>query len=213
MKPFQYQRLTKSLLIEAASGLYAEGAADASIDFNHLAAGRTMMRALVRRGHRDILVLTPNQQHPVRFEQCAKGAMAYLKERGWNPSVRTSVLSESTQGQWQRRMEKLLRSRQHRPTALLCTGIFVFFHIKPVLEKWPLRIPADLSLIGRGCAMLPAIQAHPWIDLVDQDFGRLGRDAARLLLRLVKGEPVPHATLLEMPRLRGNSIRSVPSIP
>ena len=70
-----------------------------------------------------------------------------------------------------------------RPTALLCMGDLIAMAALQVASQLNLRVPDDVSVVGFADFSL-AEYANPPLTTVRQDFGAMGREAARgLLLR------------------------------
>ncbi len=85
-----------------------------------------------------------------------------------------------------------------RPTALLCMGDLIAMAAMQVASQLNLRVPHDLSVVGFADFAL-AEYANPPLTTVRQDFGAMGREAARLLLQRCgqknKGAPTDEASL------------------
>ena len=75
-----------------------------------------------------------------------------------------------------------------RPTALLCMGDFIAMAALQVASQLNLRVPHDFSVVGFADFAL-AEYANPPLTTVRQDFGAMGREAARQLLRLCGQTP------------------------
>lgn len=69
-----------------------------------------------------------------------------------------------------------------RPTALLCMGDLIAMAALQVASQLKLRVPDDLSVVGFADFTL-AEYANPPLTTVRQDFGTMGREAARQLLQ------------------------------
>ncbi len=212
---FRYSRShSRAPLLVALKGLSVptltvlddcEGLADASIDFNHAAAGYSMMNLLVENGHRSIAVFTQVNRGQ-RFDQVCNGALRFIDDEPKRLEV--DVCRFTDRAHLASEVGRLF-GREGHPTAAVFSGIHTFLEVHPQLQSLGVEIPHDLSVIGRGSPLYENMQAgYQWVDLMDQDFGRIGIEAARLMLRLVNGEPVPHASLLEMPYLKRKSVRS-----
>lgn len=200
-----FQQLKKRRIPAIAVFDDCEGEAEASVDFNNLAGGFEAMKQLVGNGHRDILVLSPLPAHP-RFEERLQGALAFLEEaRPSDVSIRLERISR--QNPVGKALRRHLGSKRVNPTGLLSIGLHFFLKGRPTIEKLGIRIPRDLSVIGIGSHQL-MVPANHWIDLVEQDFGKVGTAAALHLIDLVEGRPVPHTVQIEMPYLKRKSMAS-----
>ncbi len=69
-----------------------------------------------------------------------------------------------------------------RPTALLCMGDLIAMAALQVASELKLRVPDDLSVVGFADFALAEF-ANPPLTTVRQDFGAMGREAARQILR------------------------------
>lgn len=85
-----------------------------------------------------------------------------------------------------------------RPTALLCMGDLIAMAALQVASQLGLRVPHDLSIVGFADFVLAEF-ANPPLTTVRQDFGAMGREAARELLQRcaqqTKGAPAVEGSL------------------
>ena len=72
--------------------------------------------------------------------------------------------------------------KSERPTALLCMGDLIAMAALQVASQLDLRVPHDLSVVGFADFALAEF-ANPPLTTVRQDFGTMGREAARQLLQ------------------------------
>jgi DNA-binding LacI/PurR family transcriptional regulator len=83
-----------------------------------------------------------------------------------------------------------LMARPPRPTAVFATNDVVAVGAWRRLLELGLRIPQDVSLVGFDDIEMSGV-LHPPLTTVRQDKVALGREAARLLLALLRGDPAP----------------------
>lgn len=86
--------------------------------------------------------------------------------------------------------ERLLAS-EDRPTAVFAGNDVQALGVIQVATERGLRVPEDLSIVGYDDAT-PALWARPRLTTVHQPIRRMAAEAARMVLRLAAGEPVPH---------------------
>ena len=72
--------------------------------------------------------------------------------------------------------------KRERPTAILCMGDLIAMATIQVASGLNLRVPDDLSVVGFA-DFTPAEFVNPPLTTVRQDFGTMGREAARELLK------------------------------
>lgn len=91
-----------------------------------------------------------------------------------------------------------LLDRQPRPTAVIADGSRLLRAVIQATRIRRLAVPRDLSLVGIDAADI-AGSATPEITCIVRDFAEIGRTAAQLMLRRLKGEreAPPHQVVLE----------------
>lgn len=184
-----------------------EGVADVSINFNNIAAGYRAMEVLVDHGHRDILMVSL-PRYVANFEQRLEGARILLQERGLRGSVRVRRMEgqgEVLARRARKIVEEVFGGGTWRPTALFCPAIKFFKDAHPWFQKYGIKIPRDLSVIGCGSPLL-LTPVQEKVDLMSQDFGKIGRVAAQTLIRLIEGQSVERTVQIDMPYRKGRTV-------
>ncbi len=97
-------------------------------------------------------------------------------------------------------MKELLKLTP-RPDGVFCYNDPVALGAMKAILEAGLRIPEDIALVGCGNVVYAELLRVP-LSSIDQESGRLGRDAAKLALSLLRRKTaVPPKTLLVEPRL------------
>jgi len=180
-----------------------EGIADASVDFNYLAAGHEAMRLLVEEyGHRRIALVRMRHQIP-RFDMRVDGALRYLAESPFANQIQLHPYFLTKDLRFPAALMRALgRDRANRPTAIFHSALVSAQSLRRLTS---LRIPREISVLCCCTArLLP--KEFRFLDTMNQDFGRLGEEAADCLFRLIDGESVLPITLVDIEHLPGKSL-------
>lgn len=103
----------------------------------------------------------------------------YLEEL--TPSTSASTLSESSE-----RFVRLLLNMKERPDALVCENDYMAITMYRYLQKYNVRIPQEMALVGYDNLPMMANTDVP-ITSVEQPFYDMGYQAARLCLQKKEG--------------------------
>jgi LacI family transcriptional regulator len=82
-----------------------------------------------------------------------------------------------------------LLSRKRRPTAIFAASDACALAIIEVAGEFGLRVPADVSVVGFDNIPGSALSS-PALTTVDQSIRSMGRQAAEMLVKMVRGEPI-----------------------
>jgi LacI family transcriptional regulator len=83
-----------------------------------------------------------------------------------------------------------LLSLPDRPTAIFAANDLSAMGVYQAAEEYGLKIPADLSVIGFD-NLFEAAYLNPPLTTIDQSIEKMGTMATEMLVKLVKGEPLP----------------------
>lgn len=150
---------------------------------------------LVALGHREIAMIRLEDTQGTYWSPDAERVRGYrdaLVEAGLDPDRHPSATVPFGPLAGAEAMEGLLR-RRRRPTAVLAYSDEMAIGALRVLDRRGIGVPEEMSVVG--------IDDHPLAELFDlttvrQDVDGQARQAARMTLRLMDGEPVPHAHLV-----------------
>lgn len=154
---------------------------------------RLATRHLVGLGHREIAMIRLGDTEGTYWSPDAERVRGYrdaLVEAGLDPDRHAPATVPFGPLAGADAMEELLR-RPRRPTAVLAYSDEMAIGALRVLDRHGLQVPEDMSVVG--------IDDHPLAELFDlttvrQDVGLQALHAARMAMRLMRGEPVaqPH---------------------
>lgn len=152
-------------------------------------------RHLVALGHREIAMIRLVDTQGTYWSPDAERVRGYrdaLVEAGLDPDRHPPATVPFGPLAGAEAMEGLLR-RRLRPSAVLAYSDEMAIGALRVLDRRGIRVPEELSVVG--------IDDHPLAELFDlttvrQDVGDQARQAARMTLRLMDGEPVQHPHLV-----------------
>ncbi len=164
----------------------------ASVGSTNWSGGLAATRHLLELGHRDIAALTGPEgmlcSHArldgYRSAMAAAGARVREEWVHWG----------DFQTAGGRRAAELLFAGPDRPTAVFAGSDLQAIGVMDVLEERGLRVPSDVSVVGYDDTAA-ATWSRPQLTTVHQPIRRMAAEAARILLRLARGDAV------EQPRL------------
>jgi LacI family transcriptional regulator len=166
----------------------------AQLDIDNRQAAEEAVRYLVGLGHRRIaMVVHAPLSYLAARERLAgfRAAMAAARlpvRRDW---IRTADLTEASGHQ---AMREILAGRG-RPTAVFASNDVVAYGALKALQEEGLSVPGEVSLMGFDDDQLSRY-LRPQLTTVFNPATSMGAEAARLLIGLVRGTPVPpHARL------------------
>jgi len=155
------------------------------IGLDHEAAGYAATRHLIELGHRRIACLAGPERQPAGQERLA-GFKRALREAGIEPNAAYFVHGEADcQGGYD--AARRLLALPVRPSALFACNDLMALGALCAAQEEGLDLPAQLSVIG--CDDLGAAAfAVPRLSTVAQPAYEMGRQAAELLFRRIRGE-------------------------
>jgi LacI family transcriptional regulator len=163
---------------------------------DHDSAMGEAVRYLVALGHRRLALLSTHLRlRPPRERQ--RAFRAWVEACGLDPSEQT-VVEPSPDASNALPLVLELIDRRPRPTAIVADGSRFLRSAIQALRLRRLGVPEDLSLIGIDAADI-AGSATPEITCIVRDFAEIGRTAAELMLRRLKGgrQVPPQRVVLE----------------
>ncbi|HVO18418.1 MAG TPA: LacI family DNA-binding transcriptional regulator [Anaeromyxobacter sp.] len=185
-------------LIDAGLPLVAIGTlADkrvTQLDIDNRLAAAEAVRYLVGLGHRDIgMVVHASLSYLAARDRLAgfRAAMAAARLPVRKEWIRVADLTEQS---GYRAMGEILASRR-RPTAVFASNDVVAYGALKSLQERGFAVPGDVSLMGFDDDLLSRF-LKPQLTTVYNPAASIGAEAARLLIGLVRGTPMPpHARL------------------
>lgn len=186
----------------------------AFMDIDHEESGRLAAERLVRAGHRRIaLVNTLGEFNYSRL--CARGFAAGLAAAGLPADERLMVDADMTEESGFAAMATLLRGSSP-PTAVVCGNDMLAFGVMRAVRAAGREPGRDVAIIGCDDHPLARTTAPPLTTFTAPVRGA-GAEAARMLLRLLEGEPAETLQRVWRPELvaresDGGSVASAAAI-
>lgn len=174
-----------------------------SVSINNVKASKEMAGYLLKRNHRNIVVMAGTEETYVNSERL-KGTEQAFQEHGAVLDKDKIFYAGFSEQQAYRIAEKYLLD--HRPSAFLCfSDLMAFGVIKAVQEKG-LRIPEDISVTGFDDLVLSRYSRPP-LTTISQNFMEIGRVSAMLLQDLKEGRAERQHVYVEHQLLERESVK------
>ena len=172
---------------------------------DHAAGTTEAARHLYDLGHRRVGLLLGPDVHPNRVrEQVLSELVA-----GWGPEAVLSVRPNRAGAEAAGAALGELLDGDRGPTAVFLGSNQMLPGVLRVVHGRGLELGRDLSLVSVDDTPLTELHV-PEVSVIDRDAGEIGRTAAELLLRLVRGEGDPETIVLPthyLPRASSGSAR------
>jgi len=126
-----------------------------------------------------------------------QGYLDALREAPYGPLPEILISSQLVDGFWPMFDLVFSQPADKRPTAILCVNDFVASQAARRLESLNLTIPGDVSIVGCD-NVIEKLPNGVGLTTIEQPFGEIGKEAARLFLRRV-AEPDSLPLHIELP--------------
>jgi DNA-binding LacI/PurR family transcriptional regulator len=161
---------------------------------NEYAGGQSIAQHLFALGHRRFGIVSSTIR-PSGVDERLRGFLDYLKERDITVDQDLIFYGDFTMESGYRLANPLLY-RANRPSAIFAVNDRIALGIMKWAAEQGLRIPDDFSLVGFD-DIEASTQSVPALTTVRQQGVEIGREAARMLYRLIEGQPGPQQKILE----------------
>ncbi|MFB9240024.1 LacI family DNA-binding transcriptional regulator [Plantactinospora siamensis] len=165
-----------------------------TVDSDNLKGARLAVEYLLGLGHRRIAMLTgrPDLQSVQLREDGYRQAMA----AAGIPVTEDLVRVGGFEADQAARAARELLTAEDPPTAVFAANDVSAIVTVTAAAQLGLRVPADLSVVGFD-NVPESVLCVPPLTTVEQPIHEMGRLATRMLIKLIRGEPVdrPHVTL------------------
>ena len=159
---------------------------DCSIVPDEADGARRAVRHLLDMGRGKLaLVAGPERHHSARAR--VQGAIDALAAEGLTPAIEP-VYGEWSEA-WGRQAARALLRRDPDVDAVFCASDQIARGLADGLREAGKSVPGDIALTGFDNWDVMTAAARPALTSVDMDLEGLGRDAAKLLLAAIEGEP------------------------
>ena len=133
--------------------------------------------------------------HP-RLEVFARLAQERGLEYSIFPADQASLATDFEQGM--KGMRDWLRSLKP-PLGILAFSEAIGTQLLGITRQLGMRSPAEFAVLGHGGGQLECELSAPPLSVIEADGRRVGREAALLLEQMLRGEPVPDDTFIQLP--------------
>lgn len=168
----------------------------ACVRTDHEAGSVLAVQHLLKKGQTSIAYVSGPLRIPT-FKQRLDGFEKTLAKSGIKPAA--VLMTDATPESAQAAVEKLL-ARSPRPSAIYAANVWTALGTLRAVQAAGIEVPRDLELVGFDDIQMADLLRYP-ITTVAQDVEGIGREATRLLLKLMKGENVPPRDVILPPRL------------
>ncbi len=202
LTPLVQRRLPIVMMYDDCQGLPVH-----SVNLNNVGLGYDAIRKLYALGHRKVTVLVRKgalKLHKARLKGCL-----LAEAEGGCPGLRLTVLHMGREAPLSRQVRRHFASKPSRPTAVFACESGLAEQLAPFWKQVGLTIPEDLSLLI--CSSKTGVRGiEVPLDAMSLKMGRrIGRTAARQLLRMQAGEPLEKTVLLDVRHVRRGSTRAL----
>ena len=165
-----------------------------SIGFNNREAMAELAEAVIAAGHRSIGFISAIMQGNDRARERVTGVREAMKRNGLNSDELALVETKYSIDCGAEFMRQLME-RDKRPTAVMCGNDVLAVGALRMARKMGLRVPEDVSITGFDDIELATV-VDPPLTTVHVPHRKMGREAARILVRMLQGDPPPHSIRL-----------------
>lgn len=175
-----------------------------AVGADHLRGTRQAAEYLISLGHRRIAMITGGRGNRVARDRLLGLQQAH--EQAGLPVDPKLLRLDGFSADYAYRETQMLLGLSDPPTAIIGLGTPLLSGLLPAIRINNLRVPEDVSLIVSNDSELAQL-ATPPVSVIRYDAHALGDEAARILLRQLKGEIQPERTRIQIPTelvLRGS---------
>lgn len=167
-----------------------------SVGAAHLSGTRNAIEYLLGLGHRRIAMISGGRNNRVGRDRLAGYVQAH---EAYGVSIDSALLRlDSFASDYGFREVQYLLDLKLPPTAALISGMHLLPGVLQGIRSKGCRVPDDLSLVASNDSNLAQL-VNPAIAVIRYDSYELGREAALMLLRRMKGESIPNGARIEIP--------------
>jgi DNA-binding LacI/PurR family transcriptional regulator len=175
------------------AGMLAPGAVPVSyVDVDNVGGAGLAVSHLAGQGRRQIAVIASSQDMAVGVDRLT-GYRESIVRAGLTPDEMLIGYGDFSEESGAAAMRTLLAARPGID-AVFATSDLMAVGAMRVLKETGRKIPADVAVVGFENSVL-AKQTDPPLTTVHQPVEEMGREMARLLVDLIKGQAQPNATV------------------
>lgn len=170
------------------------GSCCTSVDVDNRAAARIAVEHLLKLGHRTIACITNAGLEYTAAVERLEGYREALSSAGIMPDETLIRYGDFNPESGFTEMNALLQVA-HRPSAVFVASDVVAFGATAAIREAGLRIPQDIALVAFDNVPLSKY-VQPALTTVNLPAKQLALEASRILLQLIRNEPVPEKRVL-----------------
>ena len=190
-------------LLERGFPFVAFGRSDIEEDFPYLdvdgeAGVRALTQHLIEQGHRRIAYV--NAPQDVMFKRYRlEGFRKALTAAGLTYDPELIIDGRLTNASGYQAGQRLMALKSH-PTAVIACNDLMALGVMSAVHETGLRVGREIAVAGFDDIPMAKL-AHPPLTTVQQPIYQIGRKICRMLLTLLKGEPLEESHVLFKPKL------------
>lgn len=193
--PSVYRFLESRKVPIVISWAYREGMKLPSVGFDNRRAMNVLARQVFDFGHTRTAIISAPRADNDRAEDRVLGVLDVANERGLRtdtiPIIETPYSIENGT-----KAMRILMDRDDRPTVVFCGNDVLAVGALQAARALGLRVPEDVSITGFDNIELAAI-VQPSITTVHVPHRMMGRESARKIIAMLRGEDVEELTALD----------------
>ena len=190
------------------SWAFDASASRASIGFDNRKAMEGLALEVIDQGHRRIGIISAPQATNDRARNRVEGVIAAMSRRRIEPEtlriVETDYSFENGAAAF-----RTLMSGSPRPTAIMCGNDVMAIGALDMAREMGLRVPEDVSITGFDDLDIARI-VRPRLTTVHVPHREMGREAARMLIGMVKGDVPSSSRQLETTLMMRETLATCP---
>ncbi|MEM1284024.1 MAG: LacI family DNA-binding transcriptional regulator [Pseudomonadota bacterium] len=161
----------------------------ASVGFDNRAAMRVLTKEILANGHRSLGVISAPRQHNDRARERVEGVLEATKSAGLSAGDVPILEVNYSIGNGAEAFAELMQGSQP-PTAVICGNDVLAVGALGKAKQLGLSVPGDVSITGFDDIELAQISSPP-LTTVHVPHRKMGRQAAKLLVKLIEGTDTP----------------------
>ncbi|GAB2026947.1 GntR family transcriptional regulator [Lactovum odontotermitis] len=169
---------------------------------DNFAGGQLATQRLIDAGHEKIAFMMSGEAHPPHTTRDRYlGYMSALSQA----KLKFHTLYSNPQETSRVAVDYLKASGA---TALVCENDFIALSLLTTLQHEGYKIPQDISIIGFDNIQAASL-SNPPLTTVEQNFSKMGEEAAKLMFNWIKTKKIPQNSCLPVQLIERNSVKDM----
>ena len=184
--PSIYEFLKKRDVPALVAWAFKPEDANISIGFDNRAAMKELAEKVIGLGHQKIAVISAYQNNNDRARERVEGIRGAMLDNGLDPSTLQVFETSYSIDKGSDAFTELSKA-EDRPTVVMCGNDVLAVGALRAAHQLGLRVPQDVSITGFDDIELASV-ANPALTTVHVPHRKMGREAARMLLKMASGD-------------------------